>query len=327
MYFRQILNMTQPTSLNKTFDTSLVDVQQSFSSTETNTSGSSGKENARPMDQPTSSSSGQVKREPSPFRTIPTDQLYEHWASTYDTDGNVLQACDDVQLQTLLPEFVRSTRGNKDPAASLLKILDLGCGTGRNTRKLLQTDWDIDVNLFGWDVSQAMLELAKTKCEAVPKNGKHDVSFELSVRDLASIESVPNTYANFFDGLISTLVAEHIPADTFVGIVAKVLKAGAYALLTNMHQDLGALSKAGFKTASGERFKAVSYVHTPQDIVDAASAAGLELVGQVGEMAVDPQLIDGGVVNGMNIEKGFVAERARKYVGTKVWFGMMLRKK
>jgi SAM-dependent methyltransferase len=319
--------MTQPTSLSKTFDTSLVDVQQSFSSTETNTSGSSGKENTQPMEQPTSSSSGPAKREPSPFRTIPTDQLYEHWASTYDTDGNVLQACDDVQLQSLLPKFVRSTRINNYPAAQTLQILDLGCGTGRNTRKLLQADWDADVNLVGWDVSQAMLEIAKTKCDVVPKSGKHHVSFELSVRDLASVESVPNAYANFFDGLISTLVAEHIPADTFLGIVAKVLKPGAHALITNMHQDLGALSKAGFKTASGERFKATSYIHTPRDILDAANAAGLELVGHVGEMAVDPQLIDGGVVNGMKIEKGFVAERARKYVGTKVWFGMMLRKK
>ena len=322
--------MTQPTSLNKTFDTSLIDVQQSFSSTETNTSGSSGKENVRPMDPPPSSSSDQAKRPPSPFKTIPTNQLYEQWASTYDTDGNVLQACDDVQLHTLLPEFVRLTCNNKDSAAiaaGALEILDLGCGTGRNTRKLLQADWDVNVNVVGWDVSQAMLDVAKAKCEAVPKDRKHEAAFELSVWDLASVESVPDLYTNFFDGLISTLVAEHIPPEVFLGIVAKVLKSGAYALITNMHQDLGALSRAGFKTASGERFKATSYVHTPKDMMDAATAAGLELVGQVSEMAVEPQLIDGGAVNGIQVEKGFVAERARKYVGTKVWFGMMLRKR
>jgi len=316
--------MTQPTSLTKTFDTSLIDVHRSFSSTDTNTSGSSGKENVRPTDPPS------TRRETSPFKTVPTDQLYEQWASTYDTDGNVLQAVDDVQLRRLLPDFVRLTCANKDStaiASGALKILDLGCGTGRNTRKLLQADWDIDINLVGWDGSLAMLDIAKTKCEAVPSSNKHKVSLEFGVRDLASVDSVPELYTYFFDGLISTLVLEHIPADTFFATVSKVLKTGSYALVTNMHQDLGALSRAGFKTASGERFKATSYVYTRQDVVRATNEAGLEVVGDVVEGAVDSKLIDGGIVDGVKVEKGTVTERARKYVGTKVWLGMMLRKK
>jgi SAM-dependent methyltransferase len=316
--------MTQPTSLTKTFDTSLIDVQRSFSSTDTNTSGSSGKENVRPTDPPP------TERETSPFKTVSTDQLYEQWASTYDTDGNVLQAVDDVQLHRLLPKFVHLTCSHKDSSAiasAALRILDLGCGTGRNTRKLLQADWDVDVDLVGLDGSQAMLDIARAKCEVVPSFGKHKTSLELGVTDLVSADSVPELYANFFDGLISTLVLEHIPADTFFAIVSKVLKSGSYALITNMHQDLGTLSRAGFKTASGERFKATSYIYTPQDVVSAAAEAGLELVGEVVQGAVDSKLIDGGVVDGVKVEKGTVTERARKYVGTKVWFGMMLKKK
>ena len=121
--------MTQPSSLTKTFDTSLIDASQSFSSTETNTSGSSGKENVRPQQQ---SSSG---RSSSPYKTVPTDQLYEQWASTYDTDGNVLQAVDDVQLHRLLPELVRLTCDGKGSAAvdmGALKILDLGWVVARS---------------------------------------------------------------------------------------------------------------------------------------------------------------------------------------------------
>jgi len=316
--------MTLPTSLTETFDTSLIDVQRSFSSTDTNTSGSSGKENVRPIDPPP------TKREISPFKTVPTDQLYERWASTYDTDGNVLQAVDDVQLHRLLPEFVRLTCTSKDSAAiapGALKVLDLGCGTGRNMLKLLQADWYVDVDLVGWDGSQAMLGVAKAKCEAVSSTSKHKVSLELGVRDLGSVGSVPGLYTNFFDGLISTLVLEHIPADTFFTIVSKVLKPGSHALITNMHQDLGALSRAGSKTASGERFKATSYIYTAQDVVRAADDAGLELVGELVEGTVDSKLIDGGVVDGVKVEKGTVTERARKYVGTTVWFGVMLRKR
>ena len=312
--------MTQPTSVTMTFDTSLIDVQRSFSSTETNTSGSSGKENVRPAVPPPSG------RETSPFKTVPTDQLYEEWANTYDTDGNVLQACDDLQLHRLLPEFVQ-LMCDKKATASGMQILDLGCGTGRNTRKLVQADWNADVDIIGWDGSQAMLDIARSKCDAAPRSGKHKVVLELGVRDLASVDSVPESYSNFFDGLISTLVLEHIPADTFFAIISRVLKSGSYALITNMHQDLGALSRAGFKTASGERFKATSYIYTPQDVVDAARVVGLELVGEVGEMAVNDKLIDGGVVDGVLVEKGTVTDRARKYVGTNVWFGMMLRKK
>lgn len=316
--------MTQPSSLTKTFDTSLVDASQSFSSTETNTSGSSGKENLRPQQQ---SSSG---RSSSPYKTVPTDQLYEQWASTYDTDGNVLQAVDDVQLHRLLPEFVRLTCSDKDSAAVAaggLKVLDLGCGTGRNTAKLLNADWDFDIEVVGWDGSWGMLDIARTKCEAVPRSGKHKVELELGVRDLASVEAVPESYTNFFDGLISTLVLEHIPADVFFGIVSKLLKQGSYALITNMHQHLGAVSRAGFKNTSGERFKATSHIYNPQDAVAAAKVAGLELVGNVGEAAVDAEMIDGGVVDGVEVAKGTVTERARKYVGTKVWFGMIFRKK
>lgn len=313
--------MTQPSTVNKSFDTSLVDVQRSFSSTDTNTSGSSAKENVQSSDKP---------RNASPYNTVPTEQLYEQWASTYDTDGNVLQAVDDVQLHQLLPKFVRltcSTSRSGRNAGAPLKILDLGCGTGRNTLKLLQSSWNTDVDVFGWDSSRAMLEIAQSKYEAVRSSRSPQPTLKLEFQDIASLDSVPEKYNGFFAGLISTLVLEHIPLEAFTGILARVLKPGGYALITNMHQDMGALSRAGFKTASGERFKATSYIYTPQETVLAAEAAGFEIIDDVAEVAVDNSLIDGGVLNGVVVEKGMVAERARKWMGTKVWYGMILRKR
>lgn len=59
--------------LTKTFDTSLVDVQRSFSSTETAPSESSIKEN-RPASQQQQPSSRE-------FQTVTTEELYAQWAS------------------------------------------------------------------------------------------------------------------------------------------------------------------------------------------------------------------------------------------------------
>ena len=252
--------MTQPSSLTQTFDTSLVDVQRSFSSTETNTSGSSGMDNAPQVRQA-------PRREPSPYKTVPTDVLYAQWASTYDTDGNILQAVDDTQMHDLLPEFIRLTELGRDLTkgkGGVLRILDLGCGTGRNTIKLLQADWKAEVDVVGWDSSDAMLELAKSKLEVIPSERSRNFGIELEQVDIVNAENVHRSASKSFDGLISTLVLEHIPIETYFAILAKVLKPGSYALVTNMHADMGAQSKAGYKTASGERFKATSYVYTVQ---------------------------------------------------------------
>lgn len=314
--------MTQPSTLTQTFDTSLIDVQRSFSSTETDTSGSSTKENAplTPLVH---------RREPSPYRTVPTDVLYSQWASTYDTDGNILQAADDIQLNDLLPLFVQLTNQNSrrsDVQAEAIRILDLGCGTGRNTVKLLRSNWNAEVDIVGWDGNQAMLELARSKCEAVLNEDRRNIGIELEEVDIASVDNIPAASVASFDGLISTLVLEHIPLKTYFSVMAEVLKVGCYALITNMHAELGAQSKAGYKTASGERFKATSYVYTVAETVEAANQAGFELVGSVREMTVDGRMFDGGVVNGVVVQKSQVAERARKWVGTKVWYGMLLRK-
>ena len=314
--------MSQPSDLTQTFDASLIDTQRSFSSTETNTSGSSAKENAAPPvpEQP---------RVPSPYRTVPTDILYAQWASTYDTVGNVLQCADDIQLASLLAQFVEMTKQaqpSETKQGSSLSILDLGCGTGRNTVKLLQADWNRAVDVVGWDSSQAMLELAKSKCDATLHAQNRNVGIELQQLDIADIRNVGLHFDSFFDGLISTLVLEHIQIGTYFNVLAKVLKQGSYALVTNMHADMGSRSQAGYKTPSGERFKAVSYVYTVDETAGAAEKAGFEVVEPIREMVADERMIDGGSICGVGIAKGHVDERARKWVGTKIWYGMLLKK-
>ena len=148
--------MTVPTSLTRTFDTSLVDVNRSFSSTETNTSGSSGKENEAPPAQVPPSTAD------SRHRNGATSDVYEQWASTYDTDGNALQAVDDLQMQAWIPEFVATLQRDAN-AGMAIAVLDLRCGTWRNTLQLLRQQWNRPVAVIGWNASPAMLQIARDK--------------------------------------------------------------------------------------------------------------------------------------------------------------------
>ncbi|KAL5119973.1 hypothetical protein ACEQ8H_002071 [Pleosporales sp. CAS-2024a] len=135
-----------------TFDTSLVDLNPnaSFSTTESDASdfGTAQYSTAAPTIQPpslfdeqsqetakSSQTRSPLSESSTPVQRIATKEAYEQWAEVYDSDGNMLQAVDDLELTTLLPQFLhRIQTSHSMPNVSLL---DLGCGSGRNTKKLL----------------------------------------------------------------------------------------------------------------------------------------------------------------------------------------------
>lgn len=345
--------MTQPNALNQTFDTSLIDTHQqqqllnrSFSSTETNTSGSntSNTHHKIPPGEADPSMSAPTQQAGEPFTAVTNAQLYDTWAETYDTDGNVLQAVDDLELETLLPEFVRLVRRNSAGSGSesrKSRILDFGCGTGRNTVKLLQLPWaddqgrGMEVDVHGWDASDAMLALARQKCSAAMATSTSTASsttrqnvklVALEQVDFSSPSAISTDRHTSFDAIISTLVLEHLPLDTFFSTLATLLKPGGYALVTNMHPDMGRSTRAGYKTESGERVKGESWVHGVGESVGAATGVGLEVVdiggagnGGVGlkEREVDEEMI----------KRGLVGNRGKKWVGKRVWYGFVVRKR
>ncbi|OMP83084.1 putative methyltransferase AN0656 [Diplodia seriata] len=91
-----------------------------------------------------------------------------------------------------------------------------------------------------------------------------------------------------------------------------------------MHPDMGAVSQAGFVAtdAEGRRVKVrgTSWAHGIEETVGKAGEVGLVLEGGedggVRERAVDEGLISSGMVGG----------RGWKWVGTKVWFGFVVRR-
>ncbi|KAJ4362310.1 hypothetical protein N0V83_010403 [Neocucurbitaria cava] len=346
-----------------TFDTSLVDLNPnaSFSTTESEPSdlGTSNpttktptlhqpslfedqSQESTPKQSQTLSPSNNMSAPPkpsTPVQHIPTQDAYDQWSSVYDSDGNMLQAIDDAELETLLPDFLalvlRSVPQGKEKRD--ISLLDLGCGTGRNTAKLLSyASWprDRNISVTGLDFSQGMLDIAERKLRPLvsgkgTKREDMDISLRLEQADcfptvdapeanpLPSIPSSSPPLPPPIDAVISTLVLEHIPLPAFFATLSALLPpcpSPTYALITNMHSDMGALSQAGFKNSQGVKIRGASFAHTLKDTVLEAQRAGFEVLG-TRERSVEVGDVEG--------ESG---EQGAKWVGVKVWFAVWVRR-
>ncbi|KAF2809069.1 S-adenosyl-L-methionine-dependent methyltransferase [Mytilinidion resinicola] len=263
---------------------------------------------------------------PTPVTHLPTLATYDAWAPVYDTDGNMLQAIDDLELATLLPTFLNSvtasftstslpTSQTPDPERTL-QILDLGCGTGRNTLKLATHPYPphLHISITGIDFSAPMLALARAKLASTPLSPAI-ASTTLHHAD-AFAAPAPAVLATLpqFDAIISTLVLEHVPLAAFWQRVVWLLKPGGVALVTNMHEEMGRVSQAGFVAGDGRKVRGESWAHGVAETGEVARGCGLEVLG-VWERAVEEGDLEGGV-----------GERGRKWVGRRVWFGVLVRK-
>lgn len=252
----------------------------------------------------------------SAIRYMPTKDAYDRWALVYDTDGNFLQAMDDIGMRSLLPNFEASIQDPKP-----WKLVDLGCGTGRNTALLLGIE---DAEVIALDASPGMLQVAEKRLrEFAPSRLGQGERLQLGVFDLIASEHPPENAAEV-NGIISTLVLEHIPLEIFFRHVARMLKPGGALLLTNMHAEMGNISQAGFvDTETGEKIRPTSYAHRTEDIVKEAERWGLIPFsdGISGE--------DGGGLLEKAVTEGMVEDlgpRSRKWIGVTCWFGGLFRK-
>ncbi|KAI1417087.1 S-adenosyl-L-methionine-dependent methyltransferase [Hypoxylon sp. FL1857] len=259
----------------------------------------------------------------SSIRYLPTNEAYDRWAAVYDTDGNFLQALDNIELKTLFPRFLKLITSPKP-----WRIVDLGCGTGRNTMLLLTVP-DIG-EVVALDSSKGMLEVARSRLQqagdgvgiANIEPGRTGPKLNLEVFDMLASPSPPPC-AQQADGVISTLVVEHVPLSTFFAQVSQTLRPGGVLLLTNMHAHMGGISQAGFVDAeTGEKIRPTSYAHTVEDVLAEARRWGLE-IEEVGEG--EKAGIRERAVHGDMIEK--LGPRSRKWVGVTCWFGGLFRKR
>ena len=241
---------------------------------------------------------------PKGVRYLPTTDAYNLWAEHYDHDGNFLQKLDTLEMQTLFPHLLEQMSKRPKP----WKFIDLGCGTGRNTFRLLDVD-EGRAEIVAVDASPAMMEVAKKRIaeqEAVTERTSK-VSFDTV--DLLSDQPLP-AIAHGADAVVSTLVLEHIPCQTYFEKAAAMLSPGGLLLMTNMHGDMGKISQAGFvDPKTGEKIRPTSYAHTVEGTVSAAEKSGFSLVGTMKEVAVNEGLVE------------VLGARGRKWIGVYCWYG------
>ena len=256
----------------------------------------------------------------------------------YDTDGNILQAIDDHLVPQLLAKALTLVQSD-----SPVVITELGCGTGRNTAKLLlplQTSseqashetYAVDIaQINALDLSMAMLEVAQKRCNAILSTKSRDEKTpDIQFREFDAIE--PSSYPNVQSEVIgkahlvlSTLVLEHLPLEVFFSTVKSLLIPGGDGLLvlTNMHPEMGDISQAGFLDEdTGEKIQGHSFSHRIEDVMAVAAKYGFSLVGELGERAVEESDVrdDGG-----NVQDRLLGKRGRKWIGIRVWFGGVFR--
>lgn len=323
-----------------TFDTSLVDLNPnaSFSTTESDPSDFGASTTKTPtikqrslfveQNQDTPSQS-QIPpnttclpaRPSTPVQHIATQDAYDQWASVYDTDGNMLQAIDDIELTVLLPQFFDQVQKNAN--AATVSFLDLGCGTGRNTVKLLNftVPSGKTTMVTGLDFSKGMLDLAAEKLASyndglsIPRVRLEECDCFPTATDPTAdrFPAVPNLAP--VNAVISTLVLEHVPLQAYFATLSSLLLPGGLALITNMHSEMGAKSQAGFVNKDGVKVRGSSFAHTLQETLDEAKRVGFEVLS-VKEREMRRE----------DVESGKVGERGWKWVGVRVWYGVVVRK-
>ncbi|KAI1817971.1 cyclopropane-fatty-acyl-phospholipid synthase [Poronia punctata] len=246
---------------------------------------------------------------------LPTNEAYDKWAEVYDSDGNFLQALDSLELKRLFPRFLKGIPPTRTQAPR--QIVDLGCGTGRNTSLLLGIP---DAKIFALDASKGMLEVAKSRLSGSNPH-LHFGIFDMT-DPTATTVAAGVVVADFtVDAIICTLVVEHVPLDLFFRHVSRLLRDGGVLLLTNMHSEMGAISQAGFvDKATGVKIRPKSYAHTVEDLMREARRWGLIVEKDeedgtgILERAVDEDMVDK------------LGPRSKKWVGVTCWFGGVFRK-
>jgi len=176
---------------------------------------------------------------------------YNRWSDIYDTDSNLTR---DLDAQITRELLAKQHFGS---------ILELGCGTGKNTVFFAE----IGEHVHALDFLQEMINKAKEKIEA------GYVRF-----DIADLTKRWPCEGNAYDLISCNLVLEHIE-DIFhiFSEAARTLKSNGIFLLNELHpfRQYGG-SKAGFANGD-DTVEVEAFVHHISDFIRVAEANGLKL--------------------------------------------------
>lgn len=176
---------------------------------------------------------------------------YTNWSATYDSDRNLTRDLDQIITQKILGHLRRRA------------ILEIGCGTGKNTGWLAT----IGDRVLAFDFSTGMIERAKEK------HASSHIQF--AVANLMEPWLCPDRSV---DLITCNLVLEHIPDLTFIfAQAARVLVGGGQFFISELHpfrQYQG--TQANFQCAD-QKIEIPAFVHHVSDFFNAAKQNGFVL--------------------------------------------------
>ncbi len=179
-------------------------------------------------------------------------KAYNAWANQYDSNQNKTRDLDKIATKNTLSNYTFN------------RVLELGCGTGKNTTWLVGTATEI----IGIDFSKEMLEKAKTKIT--------DKKVRFIQGDLKEKWQVSD---NYFNLITCSLTLEHIQdlETIFKQAVQKLKKEGLFFIceLHPFKQYTG--SKARFETKNGTQTLEV-YTHHITKYLQCAKRNNLKLM-------------------------------------------------
>jgi len=179
-------------------------------------------------------------------------KAYNEWSHTYDTDWNLTRDLDGQILREELADL------------RFKSVLEIGCGTGKNTAFLAQ----IGEYIHALDFSEGMIEKAREKVKA------ENVRF--SIADLTQRWPCED---QAYDLVVCNLVLEHMEDLSFIFSEAfRVLEAGGRFLINELHPFLQYEGKKAVFVHGQGSTEIPAFVHHISDFTNAASSNGLSLV-------------------------------------------------
>ena len=177
-------------------------------------------------------------------------EAYNNWSAIYDTNQNKTRDLEAVALKHVLRD------------KTFENVLEIGCGTGKNTEWLYKKA----KKLVGVDFSEDMLNKAKQKISSENVQFvRTDIQEDWSFQD------------EIFDLVTCSLVLEHIEQLHLVfKRIQSVLSQNGLLYIGELHpfkQYLG--TKAQFETGAGT-YELTCFTHHVSDFYKAASDNGFE---------------------------------------------------
>ena len=177
-----------------------------------------------------------------------TQEAYNRWAESYDSVVNKTRDLEQLAATSLLAN------------ADFSRVLEIGCGTGKNTAWIAQSAGE----LLAIDFSEEMMNVAREKIKT------SNVQFQQA--DITKAWKFPNVTL-----VTCSLVLEHIENIDFIfQEAAKILETGGCFYLCELHpyKQLQA-SRAKFEL-EGELIQLEYFIHHISDYYSAARKNGLQ---------------------------------------------------